>query len=325
MGDLYRAILDRIVSDPDLPITELSPVDIARLKVDGKTADTSILLPRKKAKGYASPQTEVERILANVWQASLGVQRVDIHDDFFELGGHSILAAQVCVEAERRLNQRVPLALFFGAPNIHALAKAIANKPAQHGAITIVPLQPSGSRAPLFLMPSISGLPLPSKNLLEGVDLDRPIFAVGLTEPTPPWNDRASLQEIAGYFADALRRQTNGSTSYLGIFIRRNASLRSRSSTSGRQFCGWPPPDCRHRAGAVAREFAVGVLAKPASLHRQCAAVGHEFRIQHNYIAKIVSTPPKVSLMDASLRGGDFHAAGNEEFGRCNRHATLAR
>ena len=59
--------------------------------------------------------------------------------------------------------------------------------------------------APLFLMPSISGLPLPRKNLLAGVDLDRPVYAVGLTDPTPPWNEHATMQEIARYFADALR------------------------------------------------------------------------------------------------------------------------
>ena len=37
------------------------------------------------------------------------------------------------------------------------------------------------------------------------MDLDRPVYAVGLTDPNPPWNDNATLQEIARYFADALR------------------------------------------------------------------------------------------------------------------------
>ena len=53
--------------------------------------------------------------MAIVWQEALGVGRVGVHDDFFELGGHSILAARVCVELEKRLNRRIPLALFFGA------------------------------------------------------------------------------------------------------------------------------------------------------------------------------------------------------------------
>lgn len=44
---------------------------------------------------YAAPRTDVERKLADLWQHTLHINQVGIHDSFFELGGDSVLAAQV--------------------------------------------------------------------------------------------------------------------------------------------------------------------------------------------------------------------------------------
>jgi thioesterase domain-containing protein len=96
------------------------------------------------------------------------------------------------------------VALFFGASNIQALAEALSDVDPRHGPLTFVRMQ-SGPGAPLFLMPSVTGLPLPRHNLLKSVDMNRPVFAVGLANPIPPWSEEATLPEIARFFADALR------------------------------------------------------------------------------------------------------------------------
>lgn len=173
-------------------------------KIDRKSLPAPERLRLDSDADYVAPRNTFEQSLAEIWSEALHIDRIGIHDNFFELGGHSILAVQVCAAIERRLSRRVPLALFFGAPNIRVLAESIADETAIEGAITIVPLQTSGSRAPLILMPSMSGLPLPQKNPLAGLDLDRPLFAVGLRDPTPPWSETATLPEIARYFVDAL-------------------------------------------------------------------------------------------------------------------------
>src|SRR5262249_1148669 len=44
---------------------------------------------------YASPHTQVERRLTEIWQQTLHIDQVGIHDTFFELGGDSVLAAEL--------------------------------------------------------------------------------------------------------------------------------------------------------------------------------------------------------------------------------------
>jgi amino acid adenylation domain-containing protein/non-ribosomal peptide synthase protein (TIGR01720 family) len=51
--------------------------------------------------GYSAPRNEVERTLAEIWQALLGVERVGLDDNFFALGGDSIVSIQVVSRARQ--------------------------------------------------------------------------------------------------------------------------------------------------------------------------------------------------------------------------------
>jgi len=74
------------------------------------------------AASFVSPQNEKERVIAQVWQEVLGLDRVGIHDNFFDLGGHSILAAEVHGKLRERLQADFPLIELFQHPTVHALA-----------------------------------------------------------------------------------------------------------------------------------------------------------------------------------------------------------
>ncbi|HEX6288825.1 MAG TPA: SDR family NAD(P)-dependent oxidoreductase [Herpetosiphonaceae bacterium] len=51
------------------------------------------------ATGYAAPRSAVERTIAELWQALLGIDQVGIHDNFFALGGDSLIGFQVVAKA----------------------------------------------------------------------------------------------------------------------------------------------------------------------------------------------------------------------------------
>ncbi|AVM08497.1 non-ribosomal peptide synthetase [Bacillus velezensis] len=67
------------------------------LTFNGKIDRKSLPSPRGNLTGnpYTAPRTELEKILAAVWESVLGLERVGISDHFFELGGDSIKSIQV--------------------------------------------------------------------------------------------------------------------------------------------------------------------------------------------------------------------------------------
>ena len=74
---------------------------------------------------YVAPQTEVESVIAEVWQKLLRVDRVAINDNFFELGGHSLLATQVINKLRETYSIELPLRTIFESPTIAGLAEQV--------------------------------------------------------------------------------------------------------------------------------------------------------------------------------------------------------
>jgi amino acid adenylation domain-containing protein len=81
---------------------------------------------RPLSASYVSPQSENERLIAQIWQEVLGLERVGIHDNFFDLGGHSLLAAEVHGKLRERMGTDLPLVELFRHPTVHALAQTLS-------------------------------------------------------------------------------------------------------------------------------------------------------------------------------------------------------
>ena len=72
-----------------------------------------------------APRNEVERTIADIWQAFLKIEKVGIHDNFFELGGHSLLATQVITRIRQGLDVQIALKQIFESPTIAGLSMVI--------------------------------------------------------------------------------------------------------------------------------------------------------------------------------------------------------
>ncbi|MBE9080748.1 hypothetical protein IQ278_01035 [Tolypothrix sp. LEGE 11397] len=75
---------------------------------------------------YVKPQNEIENIIARVWQDTLQIDKVGIHDNFFDLGGHSLLMAQVSQKLLEALEQKISIVQLFQFPTIHSLAEHLS-------------------------------------------------------------------------------------------------------------------------------------------------------------------------------------------------------
>lgn len=94
-------------------------------KVDRKALPTANLDDQQPGQDFVMPRTPIEKILAELWQAVLGIEQVGVHDNFFHLGGHSLLVIKAILRMNAVLHTDFPLVTFFELPTIAEQASRI--------------------------------------------------------------------------------------------------------------------------------------------------------------------------------------------------------
>lgn len=70
----------------------------------------------------ALPGTRFEKMLGDIWQETLGLEKIGIEENFFDWGGNSLLLMKVHQQLEQQLAREVPVTALFQYPNIKTLA-----------------------------------------------------------------------------------------------------------------------------------------------------------------------------------------------------------
>jgi acyl carrier protein len=95
---------------------------------------------------YVPPSNEIERTIANIWQAHLGIEQIGIHDPFFELGGTSLVGLLIVSQLQKAFQTSLSAAALFEYPTIATLATLLATP---QGAANVPDLQMSSDRGRL--------------------------------------------------------------------------------------------------------------------------------------------------------------------------------
>ncbi len=78
---------------------------------------------------YVEPHDDQTHALADIWQDSLGLAQVGVHDDFFELGGNSLLAISMVARMRRALDcEWLPTHVLYEAPTVAAVAAMLSER-----------------------------------------------------------------------------------------------------------------------------------------------------------------------------------------------------
>nr|WP_211178745.1 non-ribosomal peptide synthetase [Brasilonema octagenarum] len=77
---------------------------------------------------YVMPNTELETIIAGIWQKALQVEKVGIYNNFFELGGHSLLLVKINQQLQEELGLELSIVDMFNYPTINSLTQYLSNK-----------------------------------------------------------------------------------------------------------------------------------------------------------------------------------------------------
>jgi NAD(P)-dependent dehydrogenase (short-subunit alcohol dehydrogenase family)/acyl carrier protein len=78
---------------------------------------------------YIAPRDQLEQMIAEIWQDTLGVAKIGVFDNFFtDLSGSSLLATQVVSQLRSRFHAELPLRRFFDGPTVAELAATISSQ-----------------------------------------------------------------------------------------------------------------------------------------------------------------------------------------------------
>jgi NAD(P)-dependent dehydrogenase (short-subunit alcohol dehydrogenase family)/acyl carrier protein len=248
----------------------------------------------QSASAIDAPRDETEEQVARIWQDALGMDEVGINDSFAQLGGHSLLAVRIVAELRKAFQIDLPVKALFDAPTVAELsrciktltpelrdqlqqrkgelveflrsAKTIAQ---QQGAI--VPLQPRGSRTPIFGVGGHNGDVFCYRALAQHLGDDQPLYGL-----QPPGLDGDSaplerIEDLAAYFAAQIRAFRGGRPMHpRRLLRRRHDRLRARAAVaprwnadrvprSVRRAVSVPFPAARNAAGATRTGEGAGV------------------------------------------------------------------
>ncbi|MGD1424872.1 amino acid adenylation domain-containing protein [Mycolicibacterium septicum] len=102
--------------------TQIMVLEEFPLTSSGKIDRKALPEPTFAATSFRSPQTDTEKIVAEVFTEVLGLGRAGLDDDFFALGGDSLIAIRVSARLQSALGRDVPVRYLFDAPTVGGLA-----------------------------------------------------------------------------------------------------------------------------------------------------------------------------------------------------------
>jgi thioesterase domain-containing protein/acyl carrier protein len=171
-------------------------------KIDRKVLPTP---DRHRAREVARGRmlNDIERRVAEIWAAVLGVQEIDQSADFFDLGGHSLLAVRLLARVEAEFGIRISVSALFSASKIGAFTKLIERSDkCEFDFRQVVRLQPEGSKPALFAINNTGIYGTLSKRL----GGDQPATALQLFDPSFPRGSMpGSIKEIAEQYVQLIR------------------------------------------------------------------------------------------------------------------------
>ena len=130
-------------------------------KIDRK-ALPEIEIGALREREYIAPEDELEKLMAGIWQETIGADKVGINDNFFSIGGDSIKAIQF-VSRMGKHNLKIDVQQVFEYPTISQLRAFIkvsekqANKETLTGEVELLPMQK------LLLEKNLSGISYQNK------------------------------------------------------------------------------------------------------------------------------------------------------------------
>ncbi len=154
---------------------------------------------------FAEPATAFEIQVAELWRDVLNVDRVGTQDDFFDLGGDSLTATELFLELERWFAVRLSTSEILEHSTVARLAALLGSGAQRQSDRCLIPLQPDGVGAPLFLVHDMTGGVMSYRHMLRRMGNRRKIFGLQYPGPVESATSVMGFRDMCAIYAGAIR------------------------------------------------------------------------------------------------------------------------
>lgn len=166
---------------------------------------------------YVAPRDPLELQIAGIWEMALGIKNISVHHKFFDLGGRSLAAMRMISKINKTYALDFGLATLFSGNTIALLADLVRKRLSTESGTSLIPMQPKGSAAPLFIIHGAGGNIIRFYQLAMLVGTDHPIYGVQAQSLLAGQPALLHLEDQAAYYlAEIRQRQPKGPYFFLG-------------------------------------------------------------------------------------------------------------
>ncbi|QDL11462.1 hypothetical protein DP114_29360 [Brasilonema sennae CENA114] len=203
MIENFQTILETVVINPQQQIDQIPLQNLPERKVDNRTLATTKITADDVP--YVPPRDTIELLLAQIWSELLNKNPVGVRDNFFELGGYSLLTVLLISQIQQKFNTLLPLETLFQAPTIEHLAKLIRAASQTLPFSALVPIQPQGSRPPLFCIHPGGGNILCYRELASCLGINQPLYGLQSIALNPECQPHTQIEQMAAHYLEQIQ------------------------------------------------------------------------------------------------------------------------
>jgi amino acid adenylation domain-containing protein len=197
------AVLPEYMMPDDYVLMDVIP-STPNGKIDRKALPKPDYSHINRSEDYVAPRTSNEKLVADIWEELMGLNKISIFDNFFQLGGRSLVAVKIMARLEQETGKRLPLATLFEYSTVEKLATRLEIDAEAITWDSLVPIKPKGSKMPLYIVHGAGLNVLLFNALAMNMDDEQPVYglqAKGLNGVDEPLD---VMEEIAANYVDEI-------------------------------------------------------------------------------------------------------------------------
>jgi thioesterase domain-containing protein len=214
------AKLDEMCPGDDLLVSCLSKVRnpaIGRNMPKERQFDGSAETIVKKGDRPYTTNDPIEAQLLLLWRSMLGVENIAGDTNVFSLGVSSLSILRLVTRMNSLYSMGFGLASLISAPTVKTVAELVRKRYAPNTATSLVPIQPAGTKLPLYIVHGAGGNVVNFYGLTTRIGSEQPVYGVQAQalEANQPALHR--MEDLAAHYLKEIRRvQPKGPYHILG-------------------------------------------------------------------------------------------------------------